>query len=77
VAFKVIVELMRQRDDKKLIDFGVRALEGCKGRLYEWPTKAAQLFSIDNLRERYLDLLEEIRYVNLNLALIINLEHRS
>lgn len=62
VTFKIIVESMKHREDRKQLEFGVRALEIFKGRLHEWPTKAVQLFSIDNLRENYFDLLEEIRY---------------
>ena len=64
VTFKIIVESMKHRDDRKQLEFGVRALEIFKGRLHEWPTKAVQLFSIENLRENYFELLEEIRYVN-------------
>mmetsp|Transcript_34 Transcript_34/g.37 ORF Transcript_34/g.37 Transcript_34/m.37 type:complete len:95 (-) Transcript_34:349-633(-) len=32
-----------------------------KGRLHEWPTKAVQLYTIDNLKERNLEMLEDIR----------------
>lgn len=64
VIFKIIVENMKIRsEDRKLLDFGVKALEIFKGRLHEWPTKAVQLFSVENLRDHYFELLEEIRLV--------------
>lgn len=64
VAFKIIIEALKNKDDKKFIDFGVKALEDFKGRLHEWPTKAVQLFSIESLWDKHYPLLEEIRSVN-------------
>lgn len=63
VTFKILIENLRTKEDKKLYDFALKALDIFKGRLHEWPTKASQLFSIDNLRERNLETLEEIRYM--------------
>ncbi len=63
LSFKIIVEAIKNKEDKKLYDFGVKALEGFKNRLPEWPTKASQLFNLENLWERNLELLEEIRSV--------------
>lgn len=63
VAFKIIIEALKNKDDKKFIDFGVKALEVFKGRLYEWPTKAVQLFSIEGVWDKHYPLLEEIRSV--------------
>ena len=63
LSFKIILEAMKNKDDKKLYDFGVKALEGFKDRLIEWPSKANQLFAVENLWERNIDLLEDIRSV--------------
>ena len=52
VAYKIIIETLKNKEDKKLVDFGVKAIDGFKQRLYEWPTKAAQLFTIENLWEK-------------------------
>jgi len=67
VTYKIIVENLKNREDRKLVEFSIKALEIFKSRLHEWPTKAAQLFTIENLREKYIELLEDIRYVRLNI----------
>lgn len=61
VAFKVIVENLKRKDHPSLYDFAFRSLEILKPRLHEWPTKAVQLYSIENLKERNIDMLESIR----------------
>ena len=76
LAFKIILEAMKNKEDKKLYDFGVKALEGFKERLQEWPSKATQLFTVENLWERNLDLLEEIRSVRYFTALP-NIKYRT
>ena len=62
-----LMENLKNREDRKLVEFSIKALEIFKSRLHEWPTKAAQLFTIENLREKYIELLEDIRYVRLNI----------
>jgi len=37
VAFKIIVEYTKARQDPKLIEFSLKALEIFKNRLPEWP----------------------------------------
>lgn len=70
-ALKVIIESLKNKEDDKLLEFGIVALQLCKTRLYECPTQATQLFNIDNLKERYLNLLEEIRLVLFRFILLI------
>ena len=64
LAFFIILDSVKQKDSRKLFEFGVNALIMFKERLYEWPAKAIQLFYIENLRNYSFDLLEQIQSVN-------------
>ena len=73
LAFLIILDMVRQKESRKLFEFGVNALLVFRERLYEWPTKAAQLFYVDNLKNFSLELLEQIYFVSCicSLSLII------
>ncbi len=61
LAFKIILEATKS--EKKLLEFGAKAIETFKNRLPEWPSKALQIFSIENLWDKHSSLLEDIRSV--------------
>jgi len=61
-AFMIILDTVKQKESRKIFDFGVNALVIFKERFIEWPAKASQLFLIENLRNLSFDLLEQIQY---------------
>ncbi len=44
----------------KRFEFGIKALEMFKSRIYEFPTIVNTLFNMEIMREKYATLLEEI-----------------
>lgn len=64
LAFFIILDSVKQKESRKLFEFGVNSLLMFKERLYEWPTKAVQLFYVENLRNYSFGLLEQIQSVN-------------
>lgn len=61
IALKCIFETLKKTG--KLFDFGVRALEFCKNRMHEWPQHTSMLFQMEQLKQKHIFLLEEIRKV--------------
>lgn len=44
VAFKIIIEHLKNPDEPKLVEFGMTAVDIFKAKLAEWPQKASMLF---------------------------------
>ena len=64
LAFLIILDTVRQKESKKLYEFGVNAILLFKERLLEWPQKVAQIFQIDNMKILSIDILDQLYYVS-------------
>jgi len=69
LVFLIVQDTVKQKESKKIFEFGVNALLIFRERLWEWPQKAIQLFTIDNLKNFSFELLEQIQSVSFNSTL--------
>ena len=65
LTYMIVLDTVKQKESKKIFEFGVTALFVLREKLWEWPLKAIQLFEIDNLRNFSFELLEQVQFVSI------------